>query len=185
MKVVVGLGNPGRRYQNTRHNVGFEALAELARRHNASKPTTQFEAEVAEIFVGGVKVLLLAPQTYMNLSGRSVSRCVRFYQLTLDNLLIVCDDMNLPFGCLRFRASGSAGGQKGLNDTIAMLGTKEFSRLRIGIGRSPDFMDARDYVLSRFNKTERRTMEDTLVNAANGIETWVQDSIDAAMNQYN
>ena len=114
MKVVVGLGNPGSKYQNTRHNVGFQVVGELALRHAASKPRVKFEAETAEVHQDGEKLLLVAPQTYMNHSGRSVAKLVDFYKLPLEQLVIVCDDMNLPTGQLRLRKTGSAGGQKGL-----------------------------------------------------------------------
>ena len=185
MKVIVGLGNPGRRYQNTRHNAGFEVLAELARRHDAPKARVQFEAEVTEIAVGENQVLLVAPQTYMNASGRSVARCVRFYQLSLDDVLVVCDDLNLQVGQLRLRASGSAGGQKGLKSIIQSLGTDGFARLRVGIGRPPASFEATDYVLSRFRSAERGVIDEAVVRAGDGVETWVSGGMAEAMNRFN
>lgn len=185
MKAVVGLGNPGLKYQGTRHNVGFLVLGELARRHAPGKPRVKFEAEVVEAALGGETVLLVAPQTYMNLSGRSVRKLADFYSLPPDDLLVVCDDMNLDTGRLRLRASGSAGGQKGLQNIIDQLGTQAFARLRIGIGRPPERMDPADYVLSRFRPNEREPIEQAIVLAADGVERWVGDGTDAAMNLVN
>lgn len=185
MKIVCGLGNPGAKYRGTRHNVGFEVLAELAKRHGGSTPTLKHEAELVEIFLGGEKVLLLAPQTFMNLSGRSVWPLVDFYKLPLKDLLVVCDDLNLDTGRLRLRASGSAGGQKGLQNIIQRLGSEEFPRLRIGIGRPPGRMDAADYVLARFLSEERETIDHAILSAADGVEDWVQEGCERAMNRIN
>lgn len=185
MKIVVGLGNPGAKYRGTRHNVGFEVLAELAKRHGSSTSTLKHDAELAEVFLSGEKVLLVAPQTYMNLSGKSVWPLVDFYKLPLEDLLVVCDDLNLDVGRLRLRASGSAGGQKGLQNIIQVLGTEDFARLRIGIGRPPGKMDAADYVLSRFLSEERETIDEALLAAADGVEFWVKDGCDRAMNKVN
>jgi len=128
MKVVVGLGNPGSKYQNTRHNVGFQVVGELAQRYGVSKPRVKFEAEIAEVVLSGEKLLLVAPQTYMNNSGRSVAKLVDFYKLPLEQLMIVCDDLNLPTGQLRLRKTGSAGGQKGLMDILQSLGGRQILR---------------------------------------------------------
>ena len=185
MKVVVGLGNPGSKYQNTRHNVGFQVVGELALRHGASKPRIKFEAEVAEVILSGEKLLLVAPQTYMNHCGRSVTKLVDFYKLPLEQLMIVCDDMNLPTGQLRLRKTGSAGGQKGLMDILQALGAEQIPRLRIGIGRPPGRMDATDYVLGRFRKEEIDAINHAVMLAADGIELWAKSGIDAAMNQVN
>jgi len=185
MKVVVGLGNPGRKYEGTRHNVGFELLGELARRHKATKPKAKFEAEISEIGLGTEKVLLIAPQTYMNLSGRSARQVADFYQLTVPDLLVVCDDINLPLGKIRLRRSGSAGGQKGLENIIQHMGTPDVSRLRIGVDAPPGEMDSADYVLSKFGKRELETLDAAILAAGNAVETWVAEGIDAAMNRYN
>lgn len=185
MKIVVGLGNPGAKYRGTRHNVGFEVLAELAKRHGGSASTSKHDAELAEVFLGGEKVLLVAPQTYMNLSGKSVWPLVDFYKLPLEDLLVVCDDLNLDVGRLRLRASGSAGGQKGLQNIIQVLGSEEFARLRIGIGRPPGRMDSADYVLARFLSEERETIEHAILDAADGVEIWVNDGCERAMNKVN
>ena len=185
MKVVVGLGNPGSKYQNTRHNVGFQVVGELALRHGVSKPRVKFEAEIAEVMLAGEKLLLVAPQTYMNESGRSVAKLVDFYKLPLEQLMIVCDDLNLPTGQLRMRKTGSAGGQKGLMNILQALGAEQIPRLRIGIGRPPGRMDASDYVLGRFRKAEIDAANHAVMLAADGIELWAKSGIDAAMNQVN
>lgn len=186
MNVVVGLGNPGLKYRNTRHNVGFEVLGELARRHGGSRPKLKFEAEVVEASLGPAKLLLVAPQTYMNASGRTVVKVIDFYKLQLQDLLVVCDDLNLETGTLRLRAAGSAGGQKGLQDIINRLGGEQaFARLRIGIGRPPESMQAADYVLSRFRRAETEKIEGTLQRAADAVVCWTESGIEAAMNRYN
>lgn len=185
MKLVVGLGNPGRKYEGTRHNVGFDLLAELARRHSASKPKVKFEAEFAEATIGGERVLFVAPQTYMNLSGRSVRQVVDFYQLPVSDLLVVCDDINLPLGKIRLRRSGSSGGQQGLENILQQLGTEEFARLRIGIDPPPEGTDAADYVLGRFGKREIAALDAAMISAGNAVETWIGEGIEAAMNRFN
>ena len=190
MKVVVGLGNPGSEYRNTRHNVGFLVLDELLRRQEPtgagfSRGGSRFEARIAEIRMGTETVRLVAPQTFMNLSGRSVRKVADFYHLLTEDLLVVCDDLNLDTGRLRLRASGSAGGQKGLGDIINRLGTEEFCRLRIGIGRPPGRMNAADYVLRKFRRSEQEAIEQAVFSAADAAELWVRDGIEAAMNRYN
>jgi PTH1 family peptidyl-tRNA hydrolase len=185
MKLVVGLGNPGRKYVGTRHNVGFEVLAELTRRHGAAAPRTDFDAQVTEVAIDGERVILAAPQTYMNISGRSVRRVVDFYKLPLEQLLVVCDDLNLPPGRLRLRAAGSAGGQKGLQNIIDQLGTEQFARLRLGIGRPPPPIDAVDYVLMRFPAGEREFLQNAVADAAGAVEAWVRKGVAAAMNEVN
>ena len=135
--------------------------------------------------MAGEKLLLLAPQTYMNASGRSVRQCVDFFKLPRDALLIVCDDMNLALGQIRFRARGSSGGQKGLQDIIDRLGTEEFPRARIGIGRPPGGMDATRFVLSKFRPEERASIEAAIARTADGIETWVAEGLEATMNRFN
>lgn len=186
MRLVVGLGNPGRQYENTRHNVGYEVLAELARRYGGSSTAVKkFESEVLEVVIGGEKILLMSPLTYMNLSGRAVGQCVRFYQLSLDRILIICDDMNIRLGQLRLRRRGSAGGQRGLNDIIRHLGTEDFPRLRIGIDRPPERVDPANFVLARFRSSERETVNEAVGYAADAVETWVELGLDQAMNRLN
>ncbi len=185
MKLVVGLGNPGAEYRKTRHNVGFEVIAELCRRHAGTAPQRRFDGEFVEAFIGSEKILLLTPLTYMNLSGRSVGAAVDFYKFPLENLLVVCDDLNLEPGRLRLRANGSAGGQNGLKDIFRRLASEEVPRLRVGIGRPPGRMTATDYVLGNFSEREREGFDQAVAEAADGVELWTRDGIVAAMNVVN
>jgi len=185
MKLIVGLGNPGRRYRKTRHNVGFVVLAELARRFANGRPKSKFQGEVVEADLDGQRALLLSPLPYMNNSGASVRAAVDFHKLPNEDLLVVCDDLNLPLAKLRFRAKGSSGGQKGLGDIIRRLGTEEFSRLRIGIGASPDQWDATDYVLSKFTRAEVPEIEEAVERAADAVAAWAREGIEHCMNRYN
>lgn len=185
MKLVVGLGNPGRKYHGTRHNVGFAVLAELARSLPTDRPRSKFQGELVEADLSGEKLLLLSPVTYMNRSGASVQAARDFFKLPNEAVLVICDDLNLPLAKLRFRARGSAGGQKGLADVIRKLGTDEFSRLRIGIGSPPEGWDATDYVLGRFNAEEKPEIERTVCEAAQAVTVWAREGIEHCMNQYN
>lgn len=185
MKLIVGLGNPGRKYAQTRHNVGYEIVAELARRHGLGRAKSKFHGEVMEADLGGQRALLLSPVTYMNLSGTSVLAARDFYKLPMDQLLVVCDDLNLPLGKLRFRAKGSAGGQKGLADIITRLATDGFCRLRMGIGSPPENWDGADYVLSKFTRQEKPIIEDRVSLAADAVIVWARGGIQDCMNQYN
>ena len=185
MKLVVGLGNPGRRYEGTRHNVGYVLLAELARRYGVGPPKTRFRGEVVEADVGGQKALLLSPTTFMNLSGASVQEAVGFYKLPNEDLLVLCDDLNLPVGKLRFRSRGSSGGQKGLDDIIGRLGTEEFSRLRVGIGAAPEGWDWANYVLGKFTSDELAAIRQAVESAADAVVAWAREGIEFCMNQYN
>ncbi|GIX01992.1 MAG: peptidyl-tRNA hydrolase [Thermogutta sp.] len=186
MKVVVGLGNPGRQYEGTRHNVGYEVLRELARRFaEGQQVRRRFSGETLDVTITGTRVLLLSPTTYMNRSGQSVGQVKDFYKLSTDDILVVCDDLNLPLGRLRFRARGSAGGHKGLADVIRVLGTEAVPRLRIGIGAPPPGQDAVRFVLSRFTPEEEAVMREAYRRAADGVELWVHQGIQACMNRYN
>lgn len=185
MKIVVGLGNPGSKYDGTRHNVGFEVLRELGRRWGATRPKVRFEAELVEILCGQEKLLLCAPQTFMNLSGRSAQQVIKFYQTPLVDVLVVADDLNLKVGQIRLRATGSAGGQKGMQSILTCLGTEAVPRLRIGIGRPPAEMDAADYVLGRFRKDELPVMDEAISKAASAVELFAEQGVTAAMNRYN
>ena len=159
MKLVVGLGNPGRRYAVTRHNVGYAVLAELARRHGAGSPRGEVSWRGGRGRVERQRTLLLSPTTFMNHSGVSVQEAVAFLQVADEEVLVLCDDLNLPVGKLRFRAGGSSGGQKGLDDIVARLGTEEFARLRAGIGTAPEGWDWADYVLSKFSQEDLPVIE--------------------------
>lgn len=183
MKVVVGLGNPGARYNGTRHNVGFAVLETLAESPLVNRAQSRFQAQVAEWNEGGEKVLLVKPETFMNLSGRSVRQVLDFYQLDAKDLLVICDDVSLPLGKLRFRARGTHGGHNGLRDIQTHLGTTEYSRLRIGVGASGE--DMVDHVLGRFKSGELPVIEDAITLAAQAVVVWVNQGIDVCMNQYN
>lgn len=185
MKLVVGLGNPGKKYEQTRHNIGFEAVAEFARRRVVDPPRLKFAGETRETKIDGEKILLLLPHTLMNRSGRSVGEAVDFYKIEAADVLVVCDDFHLPLGELRMRARGSDGGQKGLADIHRRLATNEVPRLRVGIGPTPEGWDAADFVLGRFTKEERPTVDQQVGRAAEAIEAWITKGIQAAMNQYN
>ncbi|WP_437227949.1 aminoacyl-tRNA hydrolase [Planctomicrobium sp. SH661] len=185
MKIVVGLGNPGRKYVGTRHNIGFEVLKVLAERNAAERWRSRFEAETTEIQLGGERLLLVAPQTFMNLSGRSVRSVVEFHKTPLTDLLVICDDLNLSCGRLRIRTSGSAGGQKGIQNIIDQLGTPEFPRLRIGIGRPSEGVETVNYVLQTFAKSERPIVEQAVDRAEAAVEKWANEGIVVAMTLFN
>lgn len=185
MKLVVGLGNPGRKYDGTRHNVGFEVIAELARRYDVGRPKAKFDGEYAEARIGNEKTILLCPLTFMNLSGRCVQPIVDFYKIPVNDVLIVCDDFNLALARLRIKPSGSAGGQNGLKDIIQRLGTKDVPRLRIGIGTPPPRWDVSDYVLGKFDKADLVTVESGVKRAADATEMWISEGIQKVMNKYN
>jgi PTH1 family peptidyl-tRNA hydrolase len=184
VKLVVGLGNPGTKYQGTRHNIGFELVDRLARGGSSSSFSRKFEGQAAEIEIDYRRVMLLKPETFMNLSGRCVGQAVRFLKLPLAEILVVCDDLSLPLGKLRLRSAGSDGGQKGLRDITSHLGSDQFSRLRIGIG-DQEQADAADFVLSRFRASERPAIDDALILASQAVAVWVTKGIDAAMNRFN
>lgn len=182
---MVGLGNPGSQYAGTRHNIGFDVVDLLAERWCADKAQAKFQSQIREGFWGGHKVLLVRPMTFMNKSGDPVLQIVRFFQLEAADIIVVCDDMNLPTGRLRWRASGSSGGQKGLADILQKLGTEQVPRLRLGVGRPPGQMDPADWVLSRFRSEERQSVEHMAVIAADSVEICLKEGIAAAMNRYN
>jgi len=184
MKIVVGLGNPGKKYDGTRHNVGFAVIDALAAGPGVGRFQGRFDSEVAEWFADGEKVLLIKPQTFMNLSGRAVRQAVDFYQAALTDLLVVCDDMALPLGTLRFRARGTHGGHNGLRDIQSHLGTTEYARLRIGVD-APKEDDAVDHVLGRFRPSERPVIEDAVAQAVQGVDLWVRQGVEKCMNKYN
>jgi len=184
MKVVIGLGNPGSRYAGTRHNVGYAVVDSLAQSPRAGRFQSRFQAEVAELLEEPHKVLLVKPETFMNLSGRSVRQIVDFYHLPIEDLLIVCDDINLPLGKLRFRSRGTHGGHNGLRDIQNHLGTTEYARLRIGVD-APGLGDTIDHVLGRFRPTEQAVIRDAVETAAQAVGMWIHKGVEACMNQYN
>ncbi len=183
MKVLVGLGNPGSRYAGTRHNVGFEVIDALAAGPRAGRFQSRFQAQVAELNEDAHKVLLVKPETFMNLSGRCVRQVLDFYQLPLTDLLVVCDDINLPLGKLRVRPGGSHGGHNGLRDIQTHLGTSEYARLRIGVDAPRE--GAIDHVLGRFRPAEKDVIDEAEGRAAQAALVWVHQGLEACMNQYN
>ncbi|MFO1020726.1 MAG: aminoacyl-tRNA hydrolase [Planctomycetales bacterium] len=185
MKIIVGLGNPGKQYQGTRHNVGFDLLKELATRYSAPRPTSKFEAEIADLQIKGERALLVAPQTYMNLSGNSVQKVLAFYKVPLTDLIVAADDFSIPLERIRLRNSGSSGGQRGLQSIIQQLGTQEFPRLRLGIGPVPAGRQAADFVLAKFTREEEDSVRKMINSAANAVEEWITAGIQSAMNKFN
>lgn len=184
MKLIVGLGNPGRKYEQTRHNVGFMVASKLAALVAASPSKLRFEGEFAE-GGSGQKLAILWPQTFMNASGQSVRKACDFYKLSAEDVLVICDDLNLESGRIRLRASGSAGGQKGLVDIIRHLGTEAFPRLRVGIGQAPQGWEVTDYVLGKFAGEEKDKIEAAMTKAAYAAIDWADQGIAFAMNRHN
>jgi len=185
MKLVVGLGNPGTKYRNTRHNVGFRTIDELARRSGIMTTRRRFSGEVGSGSIGGQRVILLKPMTYMNCSGHSVREAMTYYKLDLEDLLVIVDDLALPVGRLRIRAKGSAGGHNGLADIIDELGgTDGFCRLRIGIGQVQGERMV-DHVLSAFSPQEKTVIEPAIGRAADAVEGWLTGGPEVAMNRFN
>jgi PTH1 family peptidyl-tRNA hydrolase len=187
VKLIAGLGNPGREYVGTRHNVGFEVMDEIARRHHVAWPvrSTGRDAIEARWRRPDVDVLLVKPLTYMNLSGPAVADLMRFYKIDAPDVLVVTDDVNLPLGRLRARASGSEGGHNGLRSIADALGTIDYARLRIGVGRGDMRRDLADHVLARFEPDERTGIEDAMTRAADACETWISDGLARVMNTFN
>ncbi|MDR2643951.1 MAG: aminoacyl-tRNA hydrolase [Planctomycetaceae bacterium] len=186
MKLVVGLGNPGVKYRQTRHNIGYLILSEFVSRYPNCSPKSKFHGDFVDIRdKNGETVFLLCPTTYMNQSGLSVLEAIRFYKIPFENVLVVCDDLNLPFTKLRFRSEGSSGGQKGLADILRVLSTEKISRLRFGIGEPPARMDAADYVLMNFSESERPELLIALKISADAVQYWIDYGIVDAMNKYN
>ena len=186
VKVIVGLGNPGLRYARTRHNAGFDAVDLLASRYGWKWESGRGKTLLASGVVGAEKIVLAKPQTYMNASGLAVASLVRFYKLTPADLLIICDDLDLPLGKTRMRARGAAGGQHGLEDSIRRLGTTEFARIKIGVGRPAHGRDENvDFLLSVPHGDERMRLDTAIERAAEAAACWLTEGVDAAMNRYN
>ena len=186
--LIVGLGNPGLQYQNTHHNMGFMALDKIAEANSVEfKKSTRYNAEIAELRIGTTLVILLKPLTYMNLSGDSVKKYVKEKNVSLDEILVIHDDMDLPLGKIRIRKNGSSGGHTGIKSIIAQLNTQEFARVRIGIDKPVDATGEViiDYVLKKFSKKEMETLEETLSKMPNMAEDFVNYGIDYIMNHYN
>jgi len=183
MKIIVGLGNPGREYGSTRHNIGFDVIDILSKRHKIPVKTKRDRAFMGEGTILEEQVILLKPLTYMNLSGEAVAQAARRYRIDVSDILVICDDVNLPLGRLRIRGKGSAGGHNGLKSIINSLRSDEFPRVRVGIGSASG--DMVDHVLSRFHPQERQVVHDCTQKAADAVECALAEGLDAAMNKFN
>lgn len=185
MKIIAGLGNPTKQYEGTRHNVGFSVIYRLADKYNIKMNIARHKALIGTGVIAGEKVMLVMPQTYMNLSGEAVGEIMRYYKAEPSDLIITYDDIDLDVGKLRIRAKGSAGGHNGMKSIIAHVGSEEFDRVRVGIGHKPPEFDLADYVLSRFGKDELPLIRDAVDKAADAMEVIIRSGIEAAMNMYN
>ncbi|MDO4283733.1 MAG: aminoacyl-tRNA hydrolase [Eubacteriales bacterium] len=185
--IIAGLGNPGQKYEGTRHNIGFAVIDELADEYGIGNPSKFGKSLAAKGMIGANKVLLMKPLTYMNLSGEAVREAVDFYKADPESqLIVISDDIDLPQGQLRVRGKGSAGGHNGLKNIIQHLGTDAFCRVRVGVGAKPDpDYDLADYVLGRFRGSEQKIMEESVQRAAQAVRSLMEEGVDAAMNRYN
>jgi PTH1 family peptidyl-tRNA hydrolase len=183
--LLIGLGNPGREYRDTRHNIGFMLIDRLAVRLDARGMKVQSKAIVTSAAYQDRKLILAKPQTYMNLSGHSAQGLLNFYKIPVENMIVAHDDLDLPYGTIRIRPKGGPGGQKGMASTIEQLGTNGFPRLRMGIGRPPGRMDPAAYVLQDFSKDEMRALSEIIDRAADAALEFVMNGVNAAMNKYN
>lgn len=184
MKVVIGLGNPGLQYRETRHNIGFMVIDALAKKENICIDKGKFKGLIGEGNINGQKILLVKPQTFMNLSGETVSQVLHWYKVTAEDIIVIYDDMSLAVGQLRFRPKGSAGGHNGIKSMIQQLNTENFARLKIGIDR-PLFGDVTGFVLGKFNQEEREIIDKTIERATDALYTYLKDGIIGAMNKFN
>lgn len=185
MYIIAGLGNPTREYEKTRHNVGFDTIDVLADKLNTSVDEKKFKGLYGRGIIAGEKVILLKPQTFMNLSGESVREAADFYKVDPEHIIVIYDDISLDVGQLRIRKKGSAGGHNGIKNIIAHLGTQEFPRIKVGVGDKPKGMDLADYVLGHFSKEDQAKMDEAFKDAANAAEMILDKGMDAAMNHYN
>lgn len=185
MYIIAGLGNPTKEYDKTRHNVGFAVIDQLADRYGIDVSERKHRAFCGKGVIEGQKVLLVKPQTFMNLSGESLRSAMDYYKALPEKLIVIYDDISLPPGQLRIRLKGSAGGHNGIKNIIAHLGTQEFPRIKVGVGEKPPRMDLKDYVLSRFSKGEQELMEEAFREAAQAVAMMISDGADRAMNHFN
>ncbi len=183
--IIVGLGNPGGRYENTRHNAGFICIEHLAEKHGIKINVLSFDSKVGRGMIGNSDCLLMMPQTLMNLSGEAVQKAAKRYGTKPDRILVLSDDISFNVGSLRIRKNGSAGGQKGVNNIITMLGTQEFPRVKIGAGKRPEDTETVDWVLSKFDYSELKTLSEVKENAARAVDEIINGSIESAMSKYN
>lgn len=186
MYIIVGLGNPGRQYENTRHNIGFRCIDRLAEKYNISVLECKHKALIGKGYIEGQKVILVKPQTFMNLSGESVRDVLNFYKVEPDTqLIVIYDDISLAVGALRIRKKGSAGGHNGIKNILAQIGTDVFKRIKIGVGEKPKGYDLADYVLGHFTQAENKEMDMACDRAVEAISLLVKEEDDAAMNRFN
>lgn len=185
MKCIVGLGNPGKKYELTKHNVGFWAVDQLSDQWDLPFQKEKWNSLVTEGVVSGEKVMLMKPLTYMNLSGEAVGAAVQFLKLPLEDLLVIYDDMDIPLGQLRLKQKGSAGGHNGIKSIIQHLGTEQWKRIKIGIGRPPEYMSVVDYVLAPFSDTEHKTAADAAIKTVEVVNEWLKNDFLSSMNKYN
>ena len=183
--LIVGLGNPGREYRNTRHNIGFKVIDALATKLESQFSRMQFNSLILSVKRDNRTIILAKPQTYMNNSDHAVVAIIKFYKIDLDHTIICNDDLDLPLGTIRIRSSGGSGGQKGINSIIEGLGTKDFPRLRIGIGRPPGRMNAADYVLQDFGRAEEEMIEEIIGRSVDAIIHFIENGIEKTMNKFN
>lgn len=184
MVVIVGLGNPGKKYENTRHNIGFITVDLLAERHGIKINKIKHKALVGEGTISDQKVLLVKPQTYMNLSGNSVREIMEYYKIDIENLLVIYDDIDIPTGAVRIRKKGSAGTHNGMRSIVYDLQSDQFPRIRIGMGLDKK-MDLKDFVTGGFTKSEKSLLEKAVAHSADAVECFLRSGIDKAMNEYN
>ncbi|WP_066301957.1 aminoacyl-tRNA hydrolase [Bacillus sp. FJAT-29937] len=185
MKLIVGLGNPGKQYEKTRHNIGFEVIDALSEKFNIPLDQAKFQGVYGVGHVNGEKVYLLKPLTYMNLSGESIVPLMDYFEIDNDELVVIYDDLDLPVGKIRLRQKGSAGGHNGIKSTIAHLGSQEFNRIRVGIDRPPSGMKVPDYVLGRFSKEEQEQMGEVIKRCSDACEEWISKPFLQIMNEFN
>lgn len=185
MKCIVGLGNPGKKYQSTRHNIGFMVIDELLSRHNLTLDKDKFKGKYVIATINGEKVLLLEPQTYMNLSGECLRPLIDYYNVEVEDVLVVYDELDIPTGKIRLRQKGGHGGHNGIRSIIDHLGTKDFKRIRLGVGRPTSPIPVVDYVLGDFSKAEKELVHESISKAADACENWLKNSFDKVMNDFN
>ena len=186
MYIIAGLGNPGREYENTRHNTGFMVIDEAAKKYNISVNEKKHKALIGKGFIGGQKVILVKPQTFMNLSGESIREVIDYYKIDeKSELIVISDDISLEAGAIRIRKRGSSGGHNGLKNIILHLGHDEFHRIRMGVGEKPQEYDLIDYVLGHFGEEDSKLIAESVKEAAEAIEVMITDGSDAAMNKFN
>ena len=183
--IVVGLGNPGDKYTFTRHNAGFLSMDYIAQKLGVKLDRVRFKSLCCEATIGGKRVLLMKPQTFMNLSGEAVQEAANFYKIAPENVLVICDDVNFDVGIMRIRRKGSYGGQNGIKNIIEHLGTEDFPRIKVGIGKKPEGFDMKDYVLSKFYDAEQKTLFSTFDSVYNSVMLILDGKIEEAMSHYS